>query len=195
MHVSGPTLGLRLLTDEDVPALFALGQDPEVVRWFSWGPYRSPDEPRAYIAAQEGRRERGEQLDLLVVSHADGPIGVIGLSEYVRRDRRAIVGTWLGRHWWGTGANAEAKRLLFALAFGPMALERIGAYCDPANARSVAALQRLGFEREGLLRGFHRHGTIQKDVLLFGLSRERWAEGEKVEVTICGELPSAFVPA
>src|SRR6185436_5883912 len=114
-------------------ALFALASDPDVTRWFSWGPYTSLDEPRAYIERLAGERERGQQLDLLVVHRDHGPAGITGLSEFSARDRRCMVGTWLGRRFWGTGVNREAKALVAHLAFGVLGLQRLGAYSNVEN--------------------------------------------------------------
>jgi ribosomal-protein-alanine N-acetyltransferase len=195
LELHGPTLTLRHAVPDDAAALFALGGDPEVTRFFSWGPYLRIEEPRAYIEALAGRCERGEQLDLLIVHRVDGPIGVIGLSELAHRDRRAIVGTWLGRRWWGSGANAEAKALVAQLAFRHLGLDRLGAYADVENTRSQAALERLGFVREGVLRGFHRHGERVRDVAVFGLLRAEWEAGPLAAVPfeLRGEPPAAFV--
>lgn len=195
MELHGPTLTLRYAVPEDAPALFELGTDPDVTRFFSWGPYQRIAEPLAYIGTLAGQRERGEQLDFAIVHKQDGLIGVLGLSEFSRRDRRAVVGTWLGRRWWGTGANREAKALLAQLGFRHFGLERIGAYADVENARSQAALERIGFVREGVLRSFHRHGSTVHDVVVFGLLRAEW-EGSSlaaVPARLDGELPQAFV--
>src|SRR5207302_466905 len=102
-------------------------------RFFSWGPYASIDEPLGYIAGLAGERERGERLDFLIVDGDDRPLGVTGLSEVSRRDRRAVVGTWLGRGYWGTGVNRASKALISALAFRDLGLERLGAYADLDN--------------------------------------------------------------
>jgi ribosomal-protein-alanine N-acetyltransferase len=194
MRVAGPVLELRPPAEADAPALLELGRDPEVTRWFSWGPYRSLDEPLAYIEDQEGRRERGEQLDLLVIHREHGPVGVTGLSERHPRDRRAVVGSWLGRPYWGTGLNAEAKALVFRLAFGHLGLQRLGAYADVRHARSQRALEKVGFRREGVLRGFHRHGDQAKDVVVFGLLREEWAgsPAAALPARVEGEAPAAW---
>jgi ribosomal-protein-alanine N-acetyltransferase len=194
VELRGPTLTLRYATSEDAPALFELGRDREVTRFFSWGPYAHVDEPRAYVGMLAGQRERGEQLDLLIVHRVDGPIGVIGLSEWARRDRRAIVGTWLGRPWWGSGANLEAKALLAHLAFAHLGLERLGAYADLENDRSQRALARLGFVREGVLRHWHRHGAEVHDVVVFGLLRADWVRSPlaAVPTTLQGAPPAAF---
>ena len=191
----GPSLTLRYATLADAPALLELAGDPEVTRFLSWGPYRSVEEPEAYIATLPSMRERGQQLDLLIDRSGRGPVGVTGLSELSRRDQRAVVGTWLGREWWGTGVNAESKALVAALAFRALGLERIGAYSNVTHARSQAALERLGFVHEGVLRRFHRHGDARHDVAIFSLLRSDWESSPLagVEVEIRGEPPSAFV--
>jgi ribosomal-protein-alanine N-acetyltransferase len=164
----------------DAEALLALGSDPEVTEWFSWGPYTSIEQPLDYVARAAQWREAGTQIDLLVVDHRDGPMGITGLSEISVRDRRAIVGTWLGRRFWGTGANARSMALILHLAFRGLGLERVGAYADVRNARSQRALEKLGFQREGVLRGFHRHGDERKDVVLYALLVEEWEPLEDV---------------
>jgi ribosomal-protein-alanine N-acetyltransferase len=195
MELHGPTLTLRYATPEDAPALFELGSDQEVTRFFSWGPYVRIEEPVAYIVGLADRRERGEQLDLLIVDREHGPIGVVGLVEISQRDRRAVIGTWLGRRWWGSGANREVKALMARLAFVHLGLERLGAYTDVENRRSQAALERLGFQREGLLRRWHRHGDVAHDVYLYGLLRDEWERSSLAAMPceLVGEPPAAFL--
>lgn len=195
--LAGPTLRLRYPRAEDAPRLFELGADPAVTRFFSWGPYERLDEPEAYIAALRIKRERGELLDFLIVHGEDGPIGITGLSEVMRRDRRAVIGTWLGHAWWGSGANFEAKALIAALAFRRLGLERLTAWSGLHNGRSQAALERIGFRREGVLSAWHRHGDVAHDVVVYGLLRAGWERSalSQVAVTIDGTPPPAFIVA
>ncbi len=86
------------------------GLRSEVTRFFSWGPYTSIEQAEAYIAGLAGERERGERLDFLIVDRSGGPLGVTGLTELSRRDRRAVVGTWLGRAHWGRAPTASPRR-------------------------------------------------------------------------------------
>jgi [ribosomal protein S5]-alanine N-acetyltransferase len=192
MRLAGPTLALRPPDTADADALFALGADAEVTRWFSWGPYASVAEPSAWIAEQVGRRARGEALALVVEHPEAGVIGVTDLVEWSPRDRRAMIGTWLGRAWWGTGVNATSKRLVLALAFEHCGVQRVGAYADVANVRSQRSLLRAGFNREGTLRHWHRHGDVEKDVAVFGLLRAEWAAHPATGAVLDGEVPPAF---
>jgi ribosomal-protein-alanine N-acetyltransferase len=195
VQVTGPTLTLRYATADDAPRLLELASDPDVTQWFSWGPYERLDQPEAYIASLEGKRERGELLDFLVVHPEAGAIGVTGLSELAARDRRATVGTWFGREWWGTGVNRESKALIAALAFRELQLDRLTAWANTRNGRSQTALERVGFRREGVLRGWHRHGEERHDVVVFGMVREDWEASPlaDIAVEIAGEAPRAFL--
>jgi ribosomal-protein-alanine N-acetyltransferase len=197
LALTGPTLRVRLPRIDDAPALYAAASDPEVTRWFSWGPYSSESEARSYLSRLPGQRERGDHLDLVVEHLQAGPIGISGLGEFARRDRRATIGTWLGRPWWGSGANREAKALMCHLAFELLGLDRVGAYSNVEHLRSQRALERIGFQREGVLRRYHRHGGRALDVVIFGLLREDWETGPlaSVPVTVAGTPPPAFVVA
>ena len=195
--LAGPTLTLRYPMADDAPRLFELGTDPAVTRFFSWGPYERLEEPEAYISALRVKRERGELLDFAIVHGEDGVIGITGLSEVARRDRRAVIGTWLGHRWWGSGANFEAKALVAALAFRRLGLERLTAWSGVRNGRSQAALERLGFRREGVLAAWHRHGAVAHDVVVYGLVRAAWERSalSGVAVEIEGTPPPAFIVA
>lgn len=193
--IRGPRLMLRYATLEDAPRLFELAADPAVTRFFSWGPYTSIEQPEAYIAGQPAKRESGEILDFLIVDPDDGPIGVTGLSEIAKRDRRATVGSWLGHRWWGSGANFESKAMIAALAFRRLGVERLTAWANTRNGRSQRALERIGFRREGVLHGWHRHGDQVHDVVVYGMLLAAWERSplHDVEVTIEGTPPPAFI--
>lgn len=192
--LEGPTLTLRYAVPGDAPRLFELAGDPQVTRWFSWGPYTDLAQPRSYIESLPGKRERGELLDFLVVHREDGPIGVTGLSELARRDARATVGTWFAAPWWGSGANRESKAMLAALAFRRLGVNRLTAWANVENTRSQAALEGVGFRREGILHAWHRHGAAVHDVFVFGLVRDDWKTSPlvKAPVRISGTPPPVW---
>ncbi|HVL30625.1 MAG TPA: GNAT family protein [Solirubrobacteraceae bacterium] len=195
LSVAGPNLRVRLPRADDAAALYRHASDPEVTRWFSWGPYESEREAGEFLAGLPELRARGEQLDFVIEHREAGTIGVSGLSELSVRDRRATIGTWLGRRWWATGANHEAKALMCHAAFALLGLERVGAYANVGHERSQRALERIGFQREGVLRSFHRHGGRSVDVVVFSLLREDWLAGplRAVPVEVSGAAPSAWV--
>jgi N-acetyltransferase len=195
LEVRGPDLVLRYARHSDARRLFDLASEPEVTQYFSWGPYTSERQATDYIDNLARKRAEGERLELVIDHREAGVIGVTGLSEFSLRDRRAVIGTWHGREWWGTGANRQSKTLVLALAFVGLRLGRVTAWCGNDNGRSRAALEKLGFVYEGLLRQWHVHGGEPKDVIAFSMLRREWEESplarEPFEIT--GRIPRQFV--
>jgi ribosomal-protein-alanine N-acetyltransferase len=182
MVIRGHRLSLRYARADDAAALFELGRDPDVSRFFSWGPYREESEAAAFIDRMCEQRETGERLEFVIADRDDRPVGITGLSEFSMRDRRAVVGTWLGRPWWGSGANAESKGLILHLGFETLGLQRISAYAHPDNARSLRALEGLGFVQEGVLRAWHLHAGERRDVVILRLLSDEWRSSELATV-------------
>jgi ribosomal-protein-alanine N-acetyltransferase len=180
---------------DDAAALFELASDPDVTRFFSWGPYSHKSEAEAYIRSLSAKRAQGTMLEFVIVDPGEGVIGVTGLSEFSLRDRRAVIGTWHGRRWWGTGANRRSKALVLALAFRGLGLARVTAWCGTDNARSQKALERLGFVQEGVLRHWHLHAGEPRDVIAYGMLREEWEQSDLADepAEIVGRIPTQFL--
>jgi ribosomal-protein-alanine N-acetyltransferase len=195
LRIAGPSLELRLPSVDDVDDLYRLGRDPEVTRFFSWGPYERREEAEEYVRSLEGQRRAGTRLELVIAQRGGPVIGVTGLSDFSPRDRRAVVGTWLGREHWGTGANRDSKALILHLAFDVLGLQRVSALADPRNERSLRALEGLGFVREGVLESWQLHRGSPRDCAILRMTRAeyeaRWRGS--TPPTVEGELPEAFV--
>src|SRR4051794_29453720 len=173
--------------------MFELARDPEVTRFFAWS-YDRVEQAEEWIARLPAKRDAGELLDFLVVHRERGIVGVTGLTELSRRDRRATVGTWFGRAHWGTGVNRESKALIAALAFGHLGFNRLTAWANTRNGRSQTALERAGFRREGVLRGWHVHASGIHDVVVFALLRTEWEASplRDVPAQVSGEAPAPW---
>lgn len=115
----------------------------------------------------------------------DGPIA--GTTSYYEIDpeRRSVaIGyTWLGRPWWRTPINTEAKLLLLHRAFDDLGAVRVVWHTDIRNTRSQTAIARLGAEREGVLRKHkQRADGSWRDTVQFAMTDDDWpAVRERLE--------------
>lgn len=173
-------LQLRWLIDSDVPALFDVFSDPEVMRY--WGAPPFLDETAAATLLEDIRQHFSEKTLFqwgVVQQIDDRVIGTCTLSHLDAKNRRAEIGFALGRGHWGKGYMIEALNGLFRFAFDELKLHRLEADVDPRNGSSIRLLTRMGFEREGYMRERWLVGEEVCDTVYFGLLAREWREGER----------------
>ncbi len=83
--------------------------------------------------------------------------------------------TWYGSAFQGTGLNTHCKFLLLRFAFEGCGLERVECRADANNARSIAAMKRIGCAEEGILRSHmpDADGGRRSSIVL-SILREEW---------------------
>lgn len=80
-------------------------------------------------------------------------VGCTGFFNEDKKNRKVeIGGTWVGKEFQNTVVNPEAKLLLLTEGFENRKYMRIELKTDELNKRSQAAMEKLGFKREGTLR-------------------------------------------
>ena len=170
-----PRLTLRLISDEDVDAMFEVFSNAEVMRYWSTPPIE--DREAAVALVDEIHESFAHQVMMKwgVARLADNRlIGTTTLYNLDFTNRRAELGYALGRLHWGQGYMHEALQALLSYAFETLDLRRLEADVDPRNELSIKSLERLGFQREGFLRERWEVGGEIQDALFYGLLRADW---------------------
>lgn len=173
--MSAPTLTtarlvLRQLREDDAAALFPVLSDPEVMTWWSSGAHTSPAETADYV---KGNAAEGQgYLCWAITSGDDTALGWVILIDG-KPDVKEI-GYILHRGHWGRGIVREAVARVIEYGFDELKLRRVFADTDPENAGSIGLLERLGFQREGHLRGEWETHIGVRDSLIYGLLRDEW---------------------
>jgi RimJ/RimL family protein N-acetyltransferase len=184
--LSGRIIRLEPLTLEHAPGFLAAAGTPEeaaeIFRWQSApsGALAAPaslGDAEAHIAAALRARAAGTRLPYAQIDARTGEFaGTTSLADPAPGQRAISIGyTWLGRRWWGGGANAEAKLLLLRFAFEALGVVRVQWVTDVRNERSQAAIERLGALREGVLRKHRlRADGSWRDTVVYGMTDEEW---------------------
>ena len=157
----GRVVRLDVMTPADAEGLFAVYGDP---RCYEQGyamsrVHGSLTETEAVVASHVAAREAGRTAYTirLVADGGLGPAGtVVGTSSLgevdTEREHVHLGWTMYGSRWWGTQVNPESKLLLLEHAFDTCGFGRVKIQTDVVNARSRAAILKLGATFEGVTR-------------------------------------------
>lgn len=164
--------------------------DPSLYQWSAVPVGRAAVE--TYVETALAAQMSGSAVPFAVVRRADGE--VIGSTRFFDMERwpwpaghpqvqRGVpdaceVGyTWYTKSAIRTGANTEAKLMMLTHAFEVWQMARICLHTDERNARSRAAMQRLGCRFEGILRA-HRLAVdlIPRNSARYSIVAAEWPE-------------------
>jgi RimJ/RimL family protein N-acetyltransferase len=165
---------LRWLTEADIPALVAIFSHPEVTRYWSTPPHTGTHQAEELLSDIHRHFHDRTLFQWGVAQRqTDRIIATTTLWQIDADNRRAEIGFALQRDYWGQGLMQETLQVFLAWCFDELQLRRIEADVDPDNSAALRLLEKLGFEREGLLRErWHVGGDVQDSVILGLLARD-----------------------
>lgn len=166
---------LRMLREEDSGAVYKIFSDPDVMRFWSSTPYEKKSQAEDLIEQTRVGFEKREFFQWGIANADDDKIiGTCTLFALDKQNLRSEIGFALARSYWGKGYMHETLEALFAFAFEPLGMHRIEADVDPRNERCLATLEKLGFQREGMMRERWLVGGERQDSVFLGLLHEDW---------------------
>ena len=150
---------------------------PEIWEWLPLR-VRSAADFGAWLESALASREGGLCLPFAVIDRTTGrAVGSTRLMDYRPADRGIEIGhTWYARSAWASAVNPECKLLLMRHAFQTLGCVRVQLKTDERNARSRAAILRLGAQPEGTLRKhtLTQDGTYIRDSVYFSVLDDEW---------------------
>lgn len=172
---------LEPLHADHVPSLEAAAADGELWRlWFTAVP--APGEMATYVEkALAGQRE-GHMLAFAIRERSTGELaGTTRFYDMVDDPRRVAIGyTWYARRWQKGHLNTACKRLLLEHAFERLGCVAVEFHTDARNLDSQRAIERLGAQREGVLRAHKRRpdGSL-RDTVCYSILEREWPDVER----------------
>lgn len=174
--LEGRHVRLVPMTREHVPALWRAGSDPELWR-LTMAQVASEDDMRRYVEAALAAQAKGTALPFVTTDATTGQVvGSTRFGSIEAVHRRVEIGwTWIARPWQRTVVNTEAKYLMLRHAFESLGCVRVELKTDVLNARSRAAILRIGAREEGVLRKHQiTEGGRVRDTVFFSVIDDEW---------------------
>jgi RimJ/RimL family protein N-acetyltransferase len=186
--LEGRAVRLEPLAMSHAPALAAVAE-PDIFEHFNVL-LRTPQDVERYIADALTAAERGVERPFVILEKETGaPVGSTRYLDIQRQHRTLEIGsTWMAKRVWRSRVNTECKYLLLRHAFEDLKVMRVQLKTDRRNARSRAAIERIGARFEGILRQHMlvREGVV-RDSAYYGIIDGEWPEVKtRLEAMLAG---------
>jgi len=180
--LEGNYVRLEPMTEAHVSGLTEIGAGQLFWDFMVYGNVNTLDDMHSWVRDMLARAEKGTDLPFVAIHLASGRVA--GATRYLNimpKDRGLeIGGTWYGLEFQRSPVNTECKYLLLKHAFETLGCIRVQLKTDLRNERSQKAIERIGAQKEGVLRNHMilPDGRIRHSVYYSILDAE-WDEVKK----------------
>lgn len=174
----GSRVRLRVMRESDAAVLVRAASDGEL--WTLKVTFVPSEETvAAYMKTALDGAKAGTVIPYVIENIATGePIGSTRFWKLDRANRTVEIGhTWISASYQRTAVNTEMKLLMLTYAFEVLNCVRVQFQTDELNAKSRAAIARLGAKEEGILRNerIMPDGRVRNTVM-FSILDSEWPD-------------------
>lgn len=167
---------LRQMSIEDAPAVFEIFSDADVTKDMGEDPFISIEQAEDLINFMNNLFIKNKAIRWGIFKKEDSTlIGTCGYNGWeIHRGSRGEIAYDLGKNHWRKGYMTEIIKSLISFGFETMGLYRIEAFTNLDAIPSINLLRKIGFNEDGVLRGYsYSHGGYV-DNRCFSLLKNEW---------------------
>lgn len=162
-------LYLRRINENDLNSFYDIMGNDNTMKYL--GKTLTKEEIGYYIediSKQHFNDNEGEYA--IVLKETEEVIGQFSISTK-KRDRRSEISYMFSDKYWNKGYGYECTNSIINYLFDELNMNKIIADCDISNVGSCKLLEKLGMEREGILKQhrFSKRNNSFYDVAVYGL--------------------------
>ncbi len=162
------------IESSDIEYIFRGLSDPAITRFYD-----------VHFPTLEATREQMEWYDSLVKNETgiwwgiydksnQNFCGAGGFNNWDKNHKKAEVGFWLLKEYWGKGIMKETMPRIFDYGFSDMDLNRIEGYVVSDNIKCKNALGKINFTYEGTMRECEYKNNEKISVDIYSLLKNEW---------------------
>lgn len=177
-HLTDGVVTLRAFVEDDVSAVVAACQDPEIPRWTVVPAPYTHEDALGWFQTHDVIRATGIGCPFAIVDASTGVFaGSIGLQDIDGRSHSGEVGYWIAREMRRMGFASRALRIISKWAFQELGIARLTLLADVRNGASQQVAENCAFVREGIMRSAREIKNERCDMVLYSLLPSDLAQG------------------
>ncbi|GGA27971.1 GNAT family N-acetyltransferase [Psychrobacillus lasiicapitis] len=170
-------LKLIEITEVHINDVFSIFSDERVTKYYGMAQFTGINQAMNLVNSfQKNFQEKRSIRWGITLKDTEVFVGTIGLNNLQITSKKTEIGYDLKPDYWRRGIISEAAQTVIKYCFEKLDLYRIGAITFPENEPSFKLLLNLGFQKEGLLRGYIYQNDKSNDAYIFSIVRPDWKD-------------------
>jgi [ribosomal protein S5]-alanine N-acetyltransferase len=175
-ELNTPRFLLKQILPDDQEFIFKGLSDPRVIPYYGVQ-FKTFEATRSQMEFYDRIwREKTGIWWKIINKQSNEPIGACGINGYQSTHEKAEMGYWLLPEFWGKGVMKEVLPVMIAHLFRQWKLHRLEAVIEDENESSIKLAEKLGFQKEGLLRESEMKNGKRINLFLYSLLKTELRE-------------------
>lgn len=169
---------LRRFSIDDAHEFFQnVTSDEKVNRFLTWPLHETEEDTKKLLFEWEKRYVDPERYCwAIILKDKNEVIGTIAAPTIKNRIGALEVTYCIGSKWWGYGIVPEALQAVIKYLFYVVQANRIEAGFDINNPNSGRVMEKVGMQKEGLMRQAGRNNQGLFDLMFYAILKEDWGK-------------------
>lgn len=145
---------LRQFEENDLESVYKGLSDPDIIKYYGVS-YQTLEETKEQMKFFADLEKEGTGIWWAICSLDNATFyGAGGLNGVSKIHKKAEIGFWLLKEYWGKGIMGEIMPIICKYGFEEMGLHRIEGLVESDNMNCINAMKKLDFVYEGTLRDY-----------------------------------------
>ncbi len=165
---------LREIEDSDIKNIHKGLSNPDITKYYDVH-FSTLEDTKEQMEWYRNLKKNGTGIWLGIYTSADNEFcGAGGFNNLDSKHKKAEIGFWLLKDYWGKGILNEVMPKLFEIGFTDLDLNRIEGLVVSDNTKCKRALEKINFTYEGTMRESEVKNGQKISVDIYAILKSEW---------------------
>lgn len=165
---------LKEIQPSDIENIHRGLSDPEITKYYAVH-FETLEDTKEQMEWYSNLVKEGTGIWWGIYDNTDNQFcGAGGYNGLEDEHKKAEIGLWLLKEYWGRGILKEVMPKLFELGFTDLDLNRIEGFVLDDNSKCKSALEKIDFTYEGTMREWEIKNGEKLNVAVYSILKNEW---------------------
>lgn len=165
---------LKEIVESDINNIYKGLSDPDITKYYDVH-FSTLEETKEQMEWYRDLKKNGTGVWWGIYDKTDDEFcGAAGFNSLDNKHKKAEIGLWLLKEYWGKGILNEVMPKLFEIGFNELDLNRIEGFVVSENVKCKRALEKINFTYEGTMRESEVKNEQVISVDFYSILKSEW---------------------